>query len=129
MTEQKAKLENISYFACQFQSCKWLSVLRAVYMGGGTGFKQDLAMHVYIYISLICPIPNLSHSVYMERILLGRISARPGKAGSRFAQSGSQLKWDNFYHINTPSRFVRTILCWLYKIVPGEIIAGRNILM
>ena len=78
-------------------------------MGGGTGrlpgrdVKRDLAMHVYICY--------LSRSVYMERILPGRFSSRPGKAGSRFAQPGSRLKWENFYHINAPSRFAGTILC------------------
>ena len=50
-------------------------------------------------------------SVYMERILPGCFSSRPGKAGSRFAQPGSRLKRDNFYHINTPSRFAGMILC------------------
>ena len=71
-------------------------------MEGGTGcllgrdVKRDLAMHVYICY--------LSRSVYMERILPGRFSSRPGKPGSR-------LKRDNFYHINTPSRFAGTILC------------------
>ena len=81
----------------------------AVYMGGGTGrlpgrdVKRDLAKHVYICY--------LSRSVYMERILPGRFSPRPGKAGSRFAQPGSRLKRDNFYHINAPSRFAGTILC------------------
>ena len=71
-------------------------------MGGGKGrlpgrdVKRDLAMHVYICY--------LSRSVYMERILPGRFSCRPGKAGSR-------VKRDNFYHINTPSRFAGTILC------------------
>ena len=90
--------------------------LRAVYMGGGTGLllgrdvKGDLAMHVYI--------SYLSHSVYMERILSGRFSCRPGKAGSWFAQPGSRLKRDNFYHINTPSRFAGTILCLLCKLSP-----------
>ena len=65
-------------------------------------------MHVYI--------SYLSRSVYMERILPGRFSSRPGKAGSRFAQPGSRLKRENFYHINTPSRFAGTILCWLCKL-------------
>ena len=36
------------------------------------------------------------------RILRGRSSSRPGKAGFR-------LKRDNFYHINTPSSFAGTI--------------------
>ena len=69
----------------------------------GRDVCRDLAMHVYICY--------LSRSVYMERILPGRFSSRPGKAGSRFAQPGSRLKRDNFYHINTPSRFTGTILC------------------
>ena len=86
-----------------------LLLLGAVYMGGGTGrlpglvVKRDLAMHVYI--------SYLSHSVYMERILLDVFSSRSGKAGSRFAQQGSRLKRDNFCHINTPFRFAGTILC------------------
>ena len=77
-------------------------------MGGGTGrlpgrdVKQDLAMHVYI--------SYLFRSVYMERILPGRFSSRPGKVGSRFTQPGSRLKRNNFYHINTPSCFAGTIL-------------------
>ena len=77
---------------------KWL----AVYMGGATGrfpgrgVKQNLAMHVYI--------SYFFSSVYMERIFLGRFSPRPGKSA------------DNFYHINTPSRFVGTILCWVWKL-------------
>ena len=65
----------------------------------------DAYIYIYIYISY------LSHSVYMERILPVRFSSRPGKAGSRFAQPGSLLKRDNFYHINTPSCFAGTILC------------------
>ena len=84
-------------------------------MGGGTGrlpgrdVKRDLAMHVYVHVyACIC---YLSRSVYMERILPGRFSSRPGKAGSRFAQPGSRLKRDNFYRINAPSRFAGTILC------------------
>ena len=78
-------------------------------MGGGTGrltgreVKRDLAMHVYI--------SYLSRFVYMERIFPGHFSSRPGKAGSGFAQLGSRLKRDNFYHMNTPSRFAGTILC------------------
>ena len=35
----------------------------------------------------------------------------PGKAGSRFAQPRFWLKWDNFYHINIPSRFAAFLLC------------------
>ena len=72
-------------------------------MGGGTGrlperdIKWDLAMHVYI--SLICPV----RFIWKE--------FRPGKVGPRFAQPGPRLKPDNFYHINTPSRFVGMILC------------------
>ena len=81
------------------------NALGAVYMGGGTGclpgrdVKRDLAMHVYI--------SYLSRSVYMERILPGRFSSRPGKAGSRFAQPGSRQKRDNFYHINAPCPALR----------------------
>ena len=45
-----------------------------------------------------------------------REKSRPGKAGSRFAKPGSRLKRDNFYHINTPSRFAGTILCLLCKL-------------
>ena len=50
-------------------------------MGDGTGrlpgrdVERDLAMHVYI--------SYLFRSAYMERILQGRFSSRPGKAGSR----------------------------------------------
>ena len=66
----------------------------------GRDVKRDLAMHVYI--------SYLSRSVYMERILSGRFSSRPGKAEFR-------LKWPSgtiFIMINTPSRFARTIqLC------------------
>ena len=47
-------------------------------MGGGRDIcwdvKRDLTMHVYIS-------NYLSHSVYMERILPGRFSSRPSKAG------------------------------------------------
>ena len=46
------------------------------------------------------------NSVYMEIIFLGRFLPRPGKSD------------DNFYHINTPSRFVGTILCWVLKLSP-----------
>ena len=70
--------------------------------------KRDLAMHVYI--------SYLSRYVYVENILPGRFSSRPGKAGSGFAQRGFRLKRDNFYNINTPSRFAGTILCWLWKL-------------
>ena len=74
----------------------------------GREVKRDLIMHICMYY--------LSHSIYMDRFFLGRFSSRPGKAGSRFAQPGSRLKRDNFYHINTPSRFAGTILCWLCKL-------------
>ena len=66
------------------QHCRERDVCREV--------KWDLAMHVYI--------SYLSRSVYMERILPGRFSSRPGKAESRFAQPGSRLKRDHFYHVN-----------------------------
>ena len=69
----------------------------------GRDIKWDLAMHVYICY--------FSRSVYMEIILSGRFSSRPGKAGSRFAQPGSRLKRDNLYQINTSSRFAGRMLC------------------
>ena len=52
----------------------------------GRDIKWDLAMHVYICY--------FSRSVYMEIILSGRFSSRPGKAGSRFDKSGSRLTAD-----------------------------------
>ena len=73
-----------------------------VHMGGGTRRfpGRDLAMHVYM--------SYLSRSVYMETILPGRFSSRPGKAGSRFAQPGSRLKRDSFfssYKHSVPGRY------------------------
>ena len=63
----------------------------------GRDVKRNLFKHgkeslINVYISYF------PRSVYMEIILPGRFSSRPGKTGSR-------LKWDNFYHINTPCRF------------------------
>ena len=69
--------------------------------------KIENSVSMHVYISLI----SLFHSVYIERIFSGRFSSPPGKAGSRFAQPGSRLKRDKFYHINTPSRFAGTIVC------------------
>ena len=61
-----------------------------------------------MYISLISPFPFI-----WKECLPERFSSHPGKAGSRFAQPGSRLKRDNFYHINTSSRFAGMILCWV----------------
>ena len=83
-------------------------------MGGGTGrltgrdVKRDLAMHVYICY--------LSRSVYMERILPGRFSSRPGKAGQFLS-----------YKHSVP--LCRDDIMLTLQIVPGEIVPGRNILM
>ena len=50
------------------------------------------------WTDLISVLLNKGYPLSMERILPGRFSFRPGKAGSR-------VKRDNFYHVNTPSRF------------------------
>ena len=66
-------------------------------------------------------ICHIHHVVLIWKCLPGRFSLRPGKAGSRFAQLGSRLKRDNFYHVNTPSRFAGTILCKLSRVKSSQV--------
>ena len=58
----------------------------------GWDAKRDLAMHVYIYI------------IFVPFRLYEKNFAREFFVPSR-------VKRDNFYHINTLSRFAGTILC------------------
>ena len=60
-------------------------------------------------------ISYLSHSVYMERILPGRFSSRPGKTGQFLS-----------YKHSVP--LCRDDIMLTLQIVPGEIVPGRNIL-
>ena len=62
----------------------------------GWDAKRDLAMHVYIYIYI--------YIIFVPFRLYGNNFAREFFVPSR-------VKRDNFYHINTPSRFAGTILC------------------
>ena len=60
-------------------------------------FKRDFCVHVYLsYLFMEIMFAGTERdSAYMERMF----------AGTFFAQPGSRQKQDNFYHVNTPSRF------------------------
>ena len=79
-------------------------------MGGETG--RDVCRDGTLNeISPCIKICHIHHVPLIWKCFPGRFSLRPSKAGSRFAQPRSRQKLDNFYHINTPSRFAGTILC------------------
>ena len=61
----------------------------------------------------LMPTKQWSHVEVDNEIVMYFLLKVRGDPGSL---NPSRLKRDNFYHINTPSRFARTILCWLWKL-------------